>query len=889
MTTFILVPDSLSALAVRRQLAQQNTIGVKVGNFSALLDVLSEYWLLPKPDIDWHTTLRSAAMRMKDAFWTQSLAVDEAATLSQVRAALELLLASVPLTWQASIDHPFMTQAACHPRLQRYFQDIAQLWANMQGQRPADQVFARQWLLQASKLPAVTPLRVQSIQPLDSLVLWQREIIEALQGLAPSGEPLFQPNQIDMQAWQHAFISGNASNATSPLVESLHFLSARDVMAECRAVASMVQVQMEQGSTADSLAIMLPDQQNDYRFWLHHYLAQAGILVSNDQASVSLMDWQKQLLQDCLTYQLFDRPLLQLQSIVVNPSMPWSRAKGQYFATRLGQGDMKRLAEEAAVKVVMDQIQTPLASASITALFDWLDSIVQSLVDIPATPMTKTRMQNLVAELKQAFEPYADLAFPEQLKRVLNQWDVAPINLSSEERHRLHAVTLLTPEQTLHSTVQQLWVMGFNEGAYEEPTPNSGAIPFEHWSSLTLTCGDQQIAYDYPHRSFGRDAWVSNWMITLGQSQQPVVVTCARQGFDGSVLHPSKQWLNFAQVFCKALKPEALIHPIESVQHECLRWQSVSLLPMPAVNSFDELRFHQDILTLIAALNDTQRPESPSSLETMMVSPFAWLLNRMGIESREWEVQTLDNALQGTIAHKVFELYQHQQHRVISADEFDQLFESAVQLEAPFMQHPQWRIEKASLRREVQRAFDAFVPWLKAHGWTIAEVEQRYEGQLWGWSIKGFVDAILQSPEQVFIMDYKKSKSDDRLKRLNKGFDLQTYIYRQLYTQQHGDTSLVTGYFNLNDRVMVVDQAVSASEDIVIKVPSPELADQSAQAVELVTARFAQLRAGSIVMNSTDEAKQWKDRGIKPYAFENTLVSRFMMGEALLEEEDEQA
>ncbi|UCG18913.1 MAG: hypothetical protein JSU84_01430, partial [Thiotrichales bacterium] len=328
MTTFILVPDSLSALAVRRQLAQQNTVGVKVGNFSGLLDVLSEYWLLPKPAIDWYSELRSAAVRMPTAFWAQSLAVDERATLSQLRAALELLLASVPLGWQANTEQPLVVQAKAHPRLQRYFQDIAELWVMMQGQRPAEQLFARQWLLEASKVTAITPLQVQFVQPLETLPLWQREIIDSLQSITPAGELLIQPNLVELKAWQSAFISGKAPEVKPSLAASLSFFSARDVMAECRAVASMVQAQIEQGSSADSLAIMLPDQQADYRFWLHHYLSQAGILVSNDQTNVSLVDWQKQLLQDCLTYQLFERPLLQLQSMVVNPVMPWSRAKG---------------------------------------------------------------------------------------------------------------------------------------------------------------------------------------------------------------------------------------------------------------------------------------------------------------------------------------------------------------------------------------------------------------------------------------------------------------------------------------------------------------------------------------------------------------------------------
>jgi hypothetical protein len=172
------------------------------------------------------------------------------------------------------------------------------------------------------------------------------------------------------------------------------------------------------------------------------------------------------------------------------------------------------------------------------------------------------------------------------------------------------------------------------------------------------------------------------------------------------------------------------------------------------------------------------------------------------------------------------------------------------------------------------------VPWSKQHGWKVEHVEQEKRGLLWDWPIKGFIDAILRSNDQVFILDYKKSKSDDRYKRLNAGFDLQTYIYRQLYSQGDRSANIVTGYFNLNDRVMVLDQAIEGSNDIEVQTPDLPLEQQSVQAVDLVTERFAQLRLGQIMLNHASEAKAWKSRGIKAYAFENSLVKLVMHPDA---------
>ena len=53
MVDFVLVPDGLSANYVRNNLAKYNLNGVKVGNFSALLETLQSLWVFDVPNNDW--------------------------------------------------------------------------------------------------------------------------------------------------------------------------------------------------------------------------------------------------------------------------------------------------------------------------------------------------------------------------------------------------------------------------------------------------------------------------------------------------------------------------------------------------------------------------------------------------------------------------------------------------------------------------------------------------------------------------------------------------------------------------------------------------------------------------------------------------------------------
>lgn len=860
MLSFVLTPDSLTSLAVRRELATHNKTGIKVGTFSGLLELLAELWLLPAPTIEWQSEVRQAALAMPDAFWAASIKKDEAATLAEITASLELLLQSLPLSWQPSSGKPLTLKASTNPRLKSYFEDIATLCNNLSGKRPMEQLLARDWLLQANTTPIET-IALESLIPLNDLPLWQREVVEKLQLLTPNTETIFTVDEF------------NKGRPDEP-----SFLSARDVIAECESIASMVQTQIEHGCQAEQLAIMLPSHLSEYGFWLSHFLSQAGIAVSNYQETQQTTDWQKQLLKDLLHYIAADQPAMQLQSILVNPLMPWTRAKGQYYAQRFTRYENNpKWIDESDDKEFIKHLLYSEKLETNEQLFAWLNPIILETKALPFSVMGKARMQELLQELQDKLSDNQEASLKERITSVLSSWQVELINKNVGERHYLNAVTLLSAEQRLSQPVERLWVAGFNQGAYDEPTPNSGAIPFECWQNLQLNFANTTQKFYYPHSQFTNKNWLDIWLQTLSRSKQNVIITNARQGFDGKPLYLSDIWLNLAQKYGKKLDAETFMQPIEKVKHELLRWENIELKPLEQSNQTNELNFEENVFALNEELTGKVRAESPSSLEKLLISPFDWLLNRLNIESKEWEPQELSPALQGNIAHKVFELYKGHQHEGYSDTLFRALFEQAITAEAPFMNQAFWRIEKANLMREIQLAFEVFANWLANTDWLIAEAELLAEGKFESLDTKGFIDAVLKHPEQTLILDYKKSKSNDRIKRLEKGFDVQTAIYRKLYNDKNKDTVVITGYFNLNDRKMVTDTPMVEGDEDWIKAINTALSAQSEQALALIRRRLEDLRQGKIAMSHPDMGKEWNKVGITAYSLENNiLVKRFM-------------
>ena len=64
------------------------------------------------------------------------------------------------------------------------------------------------------------------------------------------------------------------------------------------------------------------------------------------------------------------------------------------------------------------------------------------------------------------------------------------------------------------------------------------------------------------------------------------------------------------------------------------------------------LEFGRNLVALRMDAEGKPKPESPSSLETLMVSRLTWLLRRLDAEPLEWAPEEAGPALLGTLAHR---------------------------------------------------------------------------------------------------------------------------------------------------------------------------------------------------------------------------------------------
>jgi hypothetical protein len=636
----------------------------------------------------------------------------------------------------------------------------------------------------------------------------------------------------------------------------------------------MIQKATALGISPQEFAVVYPAGSN-YPIWLGKVFEQAGILVSNLPAYQAVFDWQTALLRDLVVLQSESTPPMAWMSVLSNPLMPWRNHKKRISIIEGKIHKVREVADEDADGLIPLLAQKMESSEE---TIEWLKAVVEYLKPLNEQGLTSERMNEKLSQLEVWFELYENDVFEEQCQKILNQLQPYSLNMAGEKNHYLNAVTALASNETLLRPVTHLFVLGFNQGNYTFNASNQSdktVLNNQAWSLLSKQSGlaldtfDSEVLFAQTHLK-----------ALLGKAVESLTILTAQQDFNGGRLHLSETALDLALCFMPAEKvnPGLLFSSLTDSDHPLLHFSEINT-QQQAPLILEELTLEQDLLALHTVDDGSQRPESPSSFETMIVSPLAWLLDRQGLKDKGWEVQGLDVMLQGTVAHKVFELYPKHQTETLTDALYEQLFFQAVKQDAAFLLEPQWRLELVQLKQQVKPAFDKFAIWLAQTGWTIHkdDVEKKLSGELWNIPVKGFADAVLKKGDKVLVLDYKKSQSKDRIKRLSHGFDLQTYIYRELYQQECGETEIHSGYYNLNDQVMVLDQLLDAEEGIKVVAPNISVDEQSIQARVLVESRLSQLRQGKVELNSIQDQSKWEKDGIKAYALKNNpVVIRFM-------------
>lgn len=867
---FLLVPDALTASETRYALAQRNTMGTKVGSFSVLLETLAELWLIEPSELDWDVALQEQALAMGDAFWKNSIHVDESATVAELQASLQFLLNYLPLgTQPATISQP-------DSRYERYYNDLVCLFQRI-GERPAPGQLAEQWLMEHQGL-YIEPLNVYPILDIDRLFPWQQQVLDVLKGkgwFAP------EPSKYDFipepkPANQDATIQNFARTLFHPEAgtipcEDLYWITCRDHVEEVEAATSLIQAALDSGTVPERIAVVVP-QGGDYELWLGKHFENAGIISSNVRPESNVFDWQSALVHDLLSTLAQPEASMALMSVMVNPLMPWKARTGHKFAEQYAR--RKTLtSEEEIEQSLLDLIQNAPEKTT-PRVVDWLKAIAELCRKNIYKGLSGQRMKGLIENTERLLSLYGAEDFGEKINRILRQMPVATLESGENRIRYLNAINIIQDKEHLPFQVDHLFILGFKQDHYSYRPEHTGAIPREAWDTIAAETG-----LAMPSMDTSQEYWQKDFAELLSRADKGLTFLRSTNDSLGESLEPSESLLDMALCFqeIEKLAPEKLETPILQSRHPLVRTEIIEVKeePKPELGNMD---FGYNLQ--IARLDDSGDfgQESPSSLEKLMVSPLAWLLNRLYIESCIWEPETPDVRVQGNVAHKVFELFFEDPKNALGESLANRLFDQAVNEEAPFLNTDRWSLKRAKLRDEVLEALNDLVNWCDKLGWQVMHTEKPIEGSLWGIKVGGRVDAILSDGQQALIIDYKKSKHANRLTRLEKGYDLQTYIYRELYQQGNPDSTLLSGYYTLNDSTLVTDQALSGSEMLSMVQPRATLDAQSENAVAFVEGRLKAIQEGLITLNHADDSKEWGKVGITDYSTrDNPVIARFML------------
>ena len=307
---------------------------------------------------------------------------------------------------------------------------------------------------------------------------------------------------------------------------------------------------------------------------------------------------------------------------------------------------------------------------------------------------------------------------------------------------------------------------------------------------------------------------------------------------------------------------------------------------LPEALAFPEI----DLLALRLKEDGTTKPQSPSRLETLLVSPLAWLLGEVASSDMSWSAEELDVMAKGNIAHDVFEHVFLKDQPIPDpaalTDAVSDAYELALTRHAGFLRSASWEMERSGLEREILSAALRWREYLLALGAKIIGNEIWLAGEAHGINLHGKADAILELPDgALLVVDHKKSGTSARRKRMEAGWDLQAGLYRDMIARpirREGDgMDLLMGrdvgiaYHLMNDGGFL-----SSGLPVAEGSPTRDMGNAiNVAAVAKLTERLAELGTGRVVLNTSHDVGFFKkEAGFTPYALTDgsALVTAFI-------------
>ena len=903
---FLLVPDRGSARRLRRAIAENGgTFAVAVGTWPELIERLRTACLVPPPTTEWDAVLRGALIAMTAAPWYESLTVAPIETTRAISRGLrEVFDALLGQDRDNGPDALLDASKKLEGRAALHLRALGQLWKQIGPTLPEDIRIALHVLGTDGKA-RVEDVRVVVGANSRKLTPLQCRLTEALapdaddaraRNLRALVERAEKPGCSDAKSALCHVTSRLFAEGKSDVVavdQSFQILAVRDTREEADVAACMVQAMLRADPKLSPAGIgVLVPVDEVYGDAVRDAFTLAGLALSGISTGQRLRDFGREYVRHFLSCRQRLASVMALASFVTSPLAPWPEAIGRTMASMVMNGRFDLESAHGLDKTsreILSLLRTDDESAS--GLASALAALGRNiLVDESLEASAGAAREAIATVVKRlATQGQVDL---NELARLVSP---APQTIDDPAFWQ-DAVTIFSEDAQPWKQVQHLIVLGASSGRY--PTGPFASPLFNEQERRDI---QQKITLKL---STAEDALIDGRVRFLAQlraAQQSLTIFVPERDSEGSSLAPSESLVFAARLLGCDLANLILRLSLPADRAKAC-FLPVADQPTPVVtpaSAAATFEIGADLLALRKGKDGKPRPQSPSRLETLLVSPLAFVLGELGAVPDEWAPEEVGPALRGTLAHAAFEQLFTPDKSLPDAETIRQrlpsLFEGGVRRLAPFFMGAAWSVERQTLGREIENAAIAWGEFLQSENGRVIGREFTLFGSLDGVSVHGRADALIGLANKRFlIVDYKKAGSRRRRKSMEAGFDIQLPLYRLMATSGgveglaegvvtaiRGGAAVGIAYFMMDDgralTDLVVDLGISHS------TWRPIESDISAIAMPIIRQRLASLRNGSIERDTVGWLTRLDKIGnVGLYAIDSSpLIPRFVLDDSL--------
>lgn len=673
--------------------------------------------------------------------------------------------------------------------------------------------------------------------------------------------------------------------------DSLCVLSVRDSLTEAEAALAIIQRWLREipGLTMGEIGIIVP-QGGSHAAHLAQIAPACGLVLSGVPAVAGARNLGAELVLLFLRALRPPVPAMVLASLHANPLANFGGASAA-LARRIvaGEGDPYRGIELDRAGLAMRALLALPPPTTNGELAERLHLLMKRVSGGDSLRDERAEARGWIARLLR--EVPADEA-PPAWERLIGL--VAPYGNGDGGRGPVFCggIAVLHDGEAPRRAFRRLLVLGCNDGCYPRA---GGGNPLLLDSEVALIA--EAIGLRLPSRGQVLERGLALFRRQLCAASERIVLLCSERDGVGKPLAPAAGLALVARLVAGVGKVEELIAPLAdggAAWDALVDWRlRPEFKSAKRVQPPVHYEFGRDLLRIRRDGEGQVRPQSPSRLETLLVSPLAWLLEELGTKPVDWQPEALDVMGRGTLAHGVFEDLFPAGYPVPTAEaaaaRVPMLLALRIAGEMPWLAAPEWEVERGALQADIATAARHWARVLADLGAQVVANEFWLEGELDGLEVHGKADCLLLLPDgTLLVVDHKKSGSLGRRRRLKAGADLQVELYRRMQPKVPEGKGDPTGaatllaeykgtpavaYHMMNDGGVLVNGITGTSPHL--EEFTEGIADL---ALTELRARFAALKAGQVHTNARADIKHFeKVAALRIYALERSpLIAAFM-------------